>query len=233
MLEQQEQELRQNRERLSLPIGQPDRFGGNPFIDRSEPGNTPVRGAEAQSPVTSTPSTGVGSTGAIKKSSYFNRDKSISGIFSPLRGDDSAPAGTFYPLTPYGHHDTFMRMIQDNIRRIEEDEAARRRRGNQSIKEDNEEDIEDDKEEDTDEDDNHGAAGNASQVLAISGPSVIEQTRLEETPEKKIKFEVVEVNTEVEALELGDDEDIPDRDRPQLRSSKRKQSEPKKKGPKK
>lgn len=118
------------------------------------------------------------------------------------------------------------------MRRIEEDEAARRRRNIQGIKEENN-DKEDDDDEDTEEDDNHGSAGDASQVLAITGPSVIEQTRLEETPEKKIKLEVVEINPEVEPLELEDDEDIPDRDRIQLRSSKRKQAEPKKKGPKK
>ena len=165
------------------------------------------------SPATSTPSSDE-SKGAIRKNTYLDRNKSVSGVFSPIRGDVSVPAGTFYPLTPryqYRSHDTVLKMILDGI---EDDEGKEEMNNNEETKED--------------DDNNHKTAGQGAEsqdLLMLTGPSVLEQTE-EETAKKKIK--VVKVENEVDPFELGENQTWPRRTRSLTRSQKRKQDVPKK-----
>jgi len=113
------------------------------------------------SPATSTPSSDE-SKGAIRKNTYLDRNKSVSGVFSPIRGDVSVPAGTFYPLTPryqYRSHDTVLKMILDG---------------------------DDDNNHKT-----AGQGAESQDLIMLTGPSVLEQTE-EEAAKKKIKVVKVE-----------------------------------------
>ena len=139
-----------------------------------QPEVTPPRGAEGSSPTTSTPRDN-GSQGAIRKNTYWNRNKSVSGLFSPIRGDVSAPAGTFYNL---------------NRSRTEQDLFGRFRDEDNPVKDEEEAEEEEDDNHKTAEQTNAATKGSDDMVMSL-GPSVIEQTREEsETKAKKIKREV-------------------------------------------
>lgn len=166
-----------------------------------------ARGAEKLSPATSTPSSG-GGNGAIWKDTYYLRDRSLSGVISPIRGDISAPAGTFYQLrTP----------LATLVDRTGLDDDKENFLGG-TIKEEDEEE----------EDDNHGQAGHSRDMLAVSGPSVTEQGGYEPPEKRRNAVVVVDVNNEeVMPIELREDEFIGGTRPEPLRSSKRKQANPK------
>lgn len=149
-----------------------------------QPEVTPPRGAEGSSPTTSTPRENGTQGGAIRKNTYWDRDKSVSGIFSPIRGEVSAPAGTFY-----------------HLHRSRMDLLARGESAEESVNENNAETEMEDEE----EDDNHKTTGltnaatkGSDEMLVSVGPSVIEQTKLEESTEGNNNKEKVETEQEEE-----------------------------------
>lgn len=209
--EEQRQQQQQNPKVFTFEVRQPDEPKRHRFtVDDLRIAG--ISGAMGKSPTTSTPSSH-GSKGAIRKNTYFDRNKSISGVFSPIRGDTSAPAGSFYPMTPRFQN---RGLILDEQEKEEEEESK--------VKEE-------------EDDDNHKEAvqgAESADLLMLTGPSVLGQTEeedeVEETTEKKIRFQFVNVENEVDPIELLDNETVPRRTRSLSRTHKRKPDNPKKGG---
>jgi hypothetical protein len=214
----------------------------NPFLmDADFTPGAPERSSgwmgSGPSPSTSTPSNpDEGSTGAKRKWPFLDQDRSVSGVISPVRGeniDQSYPAGTFLswrtPVPRPTTHDEVLKIILDGIQeneRKERAEAERRRKEKEKEKNKNKENK---REEDDSEDDNHKDAGRQENILAISGPSLFEQTSegAAAMPSNSKGVNVVKVESEIEPFVLHEDEDITQGE-PQARASKRKQANPKK-----
>lgn len=185
------------------------------FTNGAEPMRTLSGGV--MTPPSSTPSVIPGRTGATRKPTYFDRDRTVSGVISPIRGDILPSYSEVFLRSPTSTE----RGNDDNWWNNSLSEWAQRKRLRQEENDSNKENRDP-----TKEDDNHKAAVavaiaiRGEDVMELTGPSVIEQTAEagnEIKNEEESEPEEEEVDEPEEAVEIDS----------RLRSGRRKQPNPK------